>query len=341
MQRKSLLISLGLHGALVLAALVVLPNPEEFKPKPQESIQVDISNIGAESKKKAQTTAETKPADKPKPKETKTVEKVKPKPKVAEEVKTAAVEPAKEEPPPEPKKEAPPEPKKEPIIEDKPVDSDPLKDLLAEEQKIEAENAALAEKKIVEKKKADEKKKKADEKKKAEAEAKKVADAEAKEVADADAKKKLDAEKKKQKLNVDQLEALLNKTEGESAAPLETAEAETGEAEKAKQDVQGNDDAISATIVDALVSKVKECFNIPPAAREADISVQIRFQLNQDGSVRGQPEVANSSGDPVFAATARAAMSAIVECQTYDLPQDRYDLWESNKLDFNPNTFGT
>ena len=46
MQGRSLIISLGLHGALVLAALVVLPNPEEFKPKPQESIQVDISLAG-------------------------------------------------------------------------------------------------------------------------------------------------------------------------------------------------------------------------------------------------------------------------------------------------------
>ena len=326
MQGRSLIISLGLHGALVLAALVVLPNPEEFKPKPQESIQVDISNIGLESKKKAQTTAETKPADKPKPKETKVVEKAKPKPKVAEEVKTAAVEPVKVEPPPEPKKE--------PIVEDKPVDSDPLKDLLAEEQKIEAENAALAEKKLVEKKRAEDKKKQADEKKKAEAEEQKVAEA--------DAKKKLDAEKKKQKLNVDQLEALLNKTEGETAAPLEKSEEEAGAPEKATQDVQGNDDAISATIVDALVSKVKECFNVPPAAREANLSVRIHFQLNQDGSVRGQPDVANFSADPVFEATARAAVSAIVECQTYDLPQDRYDLWQDNTLDFNPNLlFGT
>jgi TonB family protein len=87
---------------------------------------------------------------------------------------------------------------------------------------------------------------------------------------------------------------------------------------------------------------VKACFNIPAAAREANLSVRIHFQLNQDGSVKGQPNVANSSADPVFDATARAAVAAIMECQTYDLPQDRYDLWQDNTLDFNPNLlFGT
>jgi hypothetical protein len=99
---------------------------------------------------------------------------------------------------------------------------------------------------------------------------------------------------------------------------------------------------MTATIIDALVSKVKECFNVPPAARDANISVRIHFVLNQDGSVVGQPEIQSLNSDPIFDATARAAVSAIVECQKYELPPDQYKLWRDNTLDFNPNLlFGT
>ncbi|MEI2686722.1 MAG: hypothetical protein V9G14_11090 [Cypionkella sp.] len=42
--------SLGLHAAILVAALVVLPDPNPYKIKPQEAIQVDISNIGDVSK---------------------------------------------------------------------------------------------------------------------------------------------------------------------------------------------------------------------------------------------------------------------------------------------------
>ena len=36
------------------------------------------------------------------------------------------------------------------------------------------------------------------------------------------------------------------------------------------------------------------------------------------------------------------AVSAILECQNYELPPDQYELWKDNTLDFNPNLlFGT
>ena len=50
--RKSLITSFVLHGAILVAALVVLPNPKEFNVKPHDSIQVDISQLGDESKRK-------------------------------------------------------------------------------------------------------------------------------------------------------------------------------------------------------------------------------------------------------------------------------------------------
>jgi outer membrane biosynthesis protein TonB len=315
--RKSLITSFAIHGALLAAALVVLPNPEAFKVKPQDSIQVDISNIGNESKREATSKTAEKKVEKAAPKKAEVVKKVDPAPKVAEEIKTAAKEPTAEPPPPEPKKV---EPKKEPeppkkVEEPKPLDPTALSELLKKVEEPPPEPKKEKPKK--------------EEVKKAEVKPEKKPD-----------KKK--PEKKKPEFNPDAIaELLLNKTDEEKTAPQQPTEV-AGNPEKAEVDVQGNDDAISATIVDALVSKVKACFTVPPAARDADISVRVKFSLNQDGSVASEPQILNPSSDPVTDATGRAAVSAILECQNYELPQDRYDLWKENTLDFNPTLlFGT
>ena len=164
-------------------------------------------------------------------------------------------------------------------------------------------------KKADDKKKAEEKKK-ADEKKKAEV------------------KKKLDAALAEAQLK-------LSKIAGESAAPAKASD-KTGNPKHDDKNAAGTEAAATATIASALVSKVKGCFNIPPAARDTNVSVPIHFLLNPDGSVQGQPEAQTDSTDQVIQATARAAISAIVECQKYDLPADQYDLWKDNVLDFNP-----
>ena len=57
----SLATSLGLHVAILAAALIVLPNPNRYDIKPQPAIQVDISNIGDVSKRMAMTKEEVVP----------------------------------------------------------------------------------------------------------------------------------------------------------------------------------------------------------------------------------------------------------------------------------------
>lgn len=300
--RKSLITSLVLHGAVLVAALIVLPNPDKFKVQPQDAIQVDISKLTDESKRKATSKTAEKPVEKAAPKKTEVVKKVEPAPKVDEKVKTAVKEAVAEPPPPQPKVE---EPKK---VEPKPLDPDPLKALLkkVEEEPKPKEEVKKAEVKPV--KKPDEKKPK----------------------------------KKKPKLNTDDIAAFLNKTDDEKTAPQQPAEVadapELGDA-----DIQGTDDALAATLIDALRQKLAGCWSVPPGAREANITVKIRFFLNPDGSVAGLPEVLNGSADPLFATTAQSAVSAVMECKPYDFfPPDRYDLWKDNTVNFNPNMmFGT
>jgi outer membrane biosynthesis protein TonB len=317
--RKPATISLGFHAAILLATLVALPAPKPFDVKPVEAIQVDISNITDKTQVMA-TAKDAEPStEPPAPKKTKVVKDVPPAPKVADEVKTAAKEPTA--PPPEP--DIPPEPKPpKPKPEPTPLNADPLKQLIAEDDlKIADQKKADEQKKAAEQKKIDDKKK---------ADAKKVADEKKK----ADAKHKLD-------VALNEAQAQLNKIAGESTAPAKPSEKE-GAPKLAANDAQGADAVASATLINALTSKVKQCFNVPPAARDADISVRIHFMLNQDGSVAGQPEVASVNADPIFDATARAAVSAILECQNYELPPDQYELWRDNTLDFNPNLlFGT
>lgn len=305
--RWGLVTSLVLHGAILAAALVVLPNPNKYEIKPQQAIQVDISKIEDVSKRKASAKTAEKPKEKPAPKKIEEVKKTEPAPKIAEEVKTAANEAKPEPPPPEPKKEEPKteEPKKE---EPKAAAADPLKDLIKETVNDTPEP-----------KKAEPKK---EEPKKAEAKPK---------------EKPKKPDKKKEKLNPDEIAAFLNKIDEEKAAPAPETD-KTAEPELAEVNLQGTDDSLSADIVDALVSRVKECWTVPPGAREARMSIRIHFQLNPDGSIIGVPQIENGGSDPLFDATARSAVSALIECQNYSfLPQDRYDLWKENTLDFNPN----
>lgn len=102
--------------------------------------------------------------------------------------------------------------------------------------------------------------------------------------------------------------------------------------------VQITDEALNENLADALRQKLAGCWSVPSGAREADITVKVRFSLNPDGTLAGLPEVLNSGADPLFDKTAQSAVSAILECQSYDFfPPDRYDLWKDNTVTFNPN----
>jgi len=291
--RWGLTTSLVLHGAILAAALVVLPRPEPFKVKPQDAIQVDISRIEDVSKRQATVKAVEKPVEKPAPKKTEEVKKTEPAPKPAEEVKKAAKEPEAAPPKPEVKTA---EPKKE---EPKPLDTAALADTL----------------KTIEEKPAEKK----PEEKKPEKKAEKK------------------PEKKKPKLDMDQIAAFLNKTDETKAAPEPPSEF-AAEPAQGEANLQGTDDRLAATFVEALVQRIRECWTVPPGAREANIVVKVRFGLNLDGSVIGVPVIQNPSADPLFDATARSAVAAVMECQEYGfLPKDKYDLWKDLIINFNPN----
>jgi len=306
--RWSLTISVILHAAILLAAFVVLPNPDEFKVEEQEAIPVDIVSVEDFSKRQAtaKVAEEPKPQEKIAPKPAEVIKEVKPAPEVAPEVKTAVKEPTAE---PEPKPEVKPEePKKaEAKPEEKQPDPKPLEELIKE-------TAKPPEPKKEETKQA-----------------------EAKPQVKPKEKPKPEKKKPAKDFNPDEIAAFLNKTDEKHTAPLKPTEV-AGAPKKGEFNVSGADDGIAATLIDLLRKRLQDCWTIPPGAREAQLIVKVRFTLNMDGTVSGYPEVLNSSSDPLFVSTAQSAVSAVMQCQAYDfLPQDKYDLWHEITFNFNPN----
>jgi TolA protein len=320
--KRSTLVSVSLHALIIAAALYGLPGVAPPEITPVAAVQVDISNITNVTKLKALSTTEEKQPEKPKPKVSETLEKSKPLEKVAEEKKFAAVEPTLQEPEPQPE----PVPEPEPKAEEQPLDSDPLKQIIAEEQRKADELKKIEEEK---KKKEEEKRKKAEEKKKKELEKRKKA---------AEAQKRIEAEMKERTLDTKALERELfqDRSSEEQTATLQNR-AEAGTPEKGERNVQGEDAELAATLIDQLQQRLKECWNIPPGAREAAITVKVRFRLTPDGRVKGLPVVLGGGGDTLAAATAQSAVSAVMECQSYDfLPKESYDMWQEITVDFTP-----
>lgn len=302
--KGSLTASFALHAAILAAALVVLPNPKH-EVMPVEAITVDISNIADANKLMATAKDAEKPVEMPAPKKAEVVAKADESLKVAEEEKKAAKEAKPPPPPPEPE----PEPKKEEAKKEEPPPPDP--DAMASLAQKAAEEPPPPKK---------------EEPKKAEVKPKPVKKPEKKpEKFDPDAVAKKLAELDKETEEV---------TTNKSLAMTD------GDPTSGDRDLQGKDQALSATTISAFRQRISQCWVVPPGAREGNITVKVRLQINPDGSIAGTPEVMNGPGDFLFETTARSTVAAILSCQNYDfLPQDQYDLWKDMILNFNPNMF--
>ena len=299
--KGSVAASLGLHAAILAAALVVLPKPK-YETPPVQAINVDISNITDTNKLTAMAPDAPDKVEKPAPKKAEIVKKTDETLKVAEKEVTAAKEAQPEPPPPV---EAKPTPPKEPPKAEPPPDTTALADLTKQIEETTPPPKPQPPKPAPPK----------------------------------PSKKPPEKPKKVVKLDTDKLEALLNKENDEKSTNASEAVTD-GQPTQGDKTLQGKDQGLSATAIAAFVQKIRECWIIPPGAREGNITVKVRIQLNEDGSVSGQPEVMNGPGDYLFSTTAQSTITAILGCQNYDfLPKDQYDVWKDLVLNFNPNMF--
>ncbi len=91
--------------------------------------------------------------------------------------------------------------------------------------------------------------------------------------------------------------------------------------------------------LDSLRAQMERCWNPPVGALGAEnLAVKLIVKFNPDGSVRETPNAAVVSPTPAHLAAAESARRAVLACQPYTLPPEKYDLWKEVQVTFDPRT---
>jgi len=309
--RIGLSISFGIHAAILLAAVVVLPDPQKFLPEPEESIPVELVELADTSQRVATTTeAKADPPKKALPRKVEIVGDPLPDAELAKKIKKAALEP-QPEPAPEPIKKEP-----------EPAKPDPVKELIEKVEKLPEPTPEPE-----------------PEPKKVEAVAKPIPVPRSKPKVPKDfklAQKK--PKKKKPKLDLNKLSALLNKIDEKRSAPRKAVD-ETGTPQQANiNNPDGNDQKLTGNEIEWLISRIGECWSPPIGMKESGAVIpRIQFEMDIQGNVVGTPRVTNGSSNPLFDVAVRSAINAIYGCAPYSqMPPEKYQTWRNIAVNFDP-----
>jgi outer membrane biosynthesis protein TonB len=99
--------------------------------------------------------------------------------------------------------------------------------------------------------------------------------------------------------------------------------------------------ALSISEIDLVRRQIEQCWNLPAGAKDAHkMTVEVRVVMNLDGTVREANllEQARTLTDPFYRAMAESVIRAVLNprCQPFKLPPDRYDVWQTMVLNFDP-----
>ncbi len=92
---------------------------------------------------------------------------------------------------------------------------------------------------------------------------------------------------------------------------------------------------------DALRSQLESCWNVPIGAKGIqNMSVSIFMVINQNRTLQSARivDTARYNSDAVFRSVADSAMRAVrnPKCSPFDLPPDKYSIWNTMTVTFNP-----
>jgi colicin import membrane protein len=360
--RLGLTVSLILHAAILAWALITLRSGRDFKPPVVLSIEAPIvteselvemrkgnpdakpdqgasKDVKSETQKptKAKKVAALPPPPKSEPK-TDPAPKEEPKP---EDTKKTLEEMAKSEPKAEPKPE--PEAKPEPPKAEPPK-ADPIAEKLTTPEPPPGPSPEEL-KKAEEARQAEEAKKAEAARKAAAAKAKKLADAKAKKIADAKAAaaKKANEAKvaaaaaKTPRFDPDGLaKTLLDKDPNAGKPPPQQAAAEPARTPGPLAGArEGSGTKLSGSEILALGSRlsrqVKPCLTVLGGAADGDkLQVRVLVRFKEDGTVIGQPQVLNPQNSALFLAASDRVISAIMQCQPYNMPAEKFEHWRES-----------
>jgi colicin import membrane protein len=136
------------------------------------------------------------------------------------------------------------------------------------------------------------------------------------------------------KFDADRITALLDKRNPRRLAAAGTAINTT----PATGSTAGSAPTLSASEIDLLRARLRECWDIPAGLRDADklqVPITIRFKI--DGTLASPPSPDIRTQDPQMQAMIESAVRAIIRCQPYTmLSRAKYDAWKELSILFNP-----
>ena len=121
----------------------------------------------------------------------------------------------------------------------------------------------------------------------------------------------------------------------EQPKPAETQQAELPKPASQQQPSNIEVDAVAREVE----RQISACWRLEPGARDAaDLVVQIRVNLNPDGSVR-RAEIVDAQrmmADAFYRSAAENARRAILSCSPFKLPLAQFEIWREMTLNFDP-----
>ena len=151
---------------------------------------------------------------------------------------------------------------------------------------------------------------------------------------DKDRKSAKSTTKRESDFSTDEISELLNKTDEKPGG------AKRNKKEKALGATKTTGgEKLSQTEMDALRGIVEKNWTVMPGQVSSnDIKIVVRFELDQNGEVVGDPEVTSSGGDgSSLRALEGGARRAVMKSAPFDqLPKDKYDTWKVVELSFYP-----
>ncbi len=138
---------------------------------------------------------------------------------------------------------------------------------------------------------------------------------------------------KESDFNADEIASLLNKQETSGGG----AKRSTNEAALGGKKTTGT--KLSSSEMDAMKGQIENNWSILPGLANAqDVRIQVRFNLDQNGALVGEPEVTATGGDAAARdVLAGGARRAVLKSSPFkNLPPDKYEDWSEVVVDFDP-----
>lgn len=99
----------------------------------------------------------------------------------------------------------------------------------------------------------------------------------------------------------------------------------------------GDGDRLSANEIDAFRAQVSRCWTPPVGGLGADaIIVKLHIMLNKDGTLSRPPRIQNRINSPFFTPAADSALRAVLQCEPYRMPPEKFSQWRDMLLTFDP-----